>query len=243
MVYSIGYFEKNRPYKFFGGTPENITKNLKKITFNNKAENISKIEVIFQNGKNFTINIEEENKRFRFDEESGNMIRLPRNIYNIFYSKLFKDYKYKEKEIWQGIYHRYDAFELNEEQIENFPNILFTIGNKVLILNKKNAIMTENNYLLIDKLDNNNDFYFGQKFFDLFEITEFDLHSGDVNLYSDKNKNYIYVREDNKKDIIKSNFDFIVIIVFIILISMAMTIFKNYYKNKKIEYYNQYYDI
>ena len=171
------------------------------------------------------------------------MIRLPRNIYNIFNNILFKDYKYKEKVILQDIYARYDAFELNEEQIENFPNILFTIGNKVLILNKKNAIMTENNYLLIDKLDNNNDFYFGQKFFDLFEITEFDLHSGDVNLYSDKNKNYIYLKEDNKKDIIKSNFDFIVIIVSIILISMAMTIFKNYYKNKKIEYYNQYYEI
>ena len=31
MVYSIGYFEKNRPYKFFGGIPENITKNLKKL--------------------------------------------------------------------------------------------------------------------------------------------------------------------------------------------------------------------
>ena len=44
MIYSIGYIEKNRPYKFFGGTPGNITKNLKKITFNHKTENISKIE-------------------------------------------------------------------------------------------------------------------------------------------------------------------------------------------------------
>ena len=244
MIYSIGYYENYRPYKFFGGTPNKIIKNLQKFTFNNNTDIISKIEIKFDNGKNFTINIEEKNKRFQFDEEYGNMIGLPYNIFNIFYNKIFKDYK--EEEIFGGFYVRYHVYKLNEEQIKAFPNITFTIGNKILNLNRKNAISTKNNYLFIHKYSyyyNEDEFHFGQKFFELFNITEFDLHSGDTNLYLEKNKDYIIEKEDNKKNIKNSDFDIIVIIFFMILISMIITVFKNYYKNKKIEYYNQYYEI
>ena len=169
------------------------------------------------------------------------MIGFPRNIFYIFYNILFKDYK--EKEFYDGCYVKYDVYELKKEQIEVFPNISFTIGNKIINLNKKNVFLNKNNGLFIHKLDYSDEFYFGQKFFELFKSTEFDLHSGDINLYLDKNKDYIIEKEDIKKDINNSDINIIVIIFFIILISMVMTIFKNYYKNKKIEYYNQYYDI
>ena len=234
MVYSIGYYENHRPYKFFGGTPEKIIKNLTKFTINNKTDFVSKIEIKFDNGTYFTINIEEKNKRFIFDEEFWNMIGLPKNIFDIFYNKLFKDYK---EEIFYGGYDiRYGGYKLNEEQIEAFPNISFTIGNKIINLNKKNAIFYNKN-LLIYQYNFTENFYFGQKFFELFEITEFDLHTNDINLYLDKNKDYIY----EKKDIKNSNL--YNIIFFLLLISIIITILKNYYKNSKIEYYNQYYEI
>ena len=51
MIYSIGYYDENyESYKFFGGTPQKIIKNLKKFTFNNKTDFISKIEIKFDNG-------------------------------------------------------------------------------------------------------------------------------------------------------------------------------------------------
>ena len=238
MIYSIGYDENNKKAKFFGGTPVKIIKNLNKFTFNNKTDFISKIVIKFHNGKNFTINITEKNKRFIFKEEYDNIIYLPTNIFNIFYNILFKDYK--EKKISGGIYIKNRAYKLNEEQIKVFPNISFTIGNKILNLNNKNIIFRNKNYLFINKLDEfEDDFYFGQKFFELFEITEFDLHTNDINLYMDKNKDYIIEKKDNKK----YNFIIIAYIFFLLLISIIITVLKNNYKNKKIEYYNQFYDI
>jgi len=151
MIYSIGHYDNNEPFKFFGGTPVKIIKNLNKFTFNNKIDFISKIVIKFDNGKNFTINIEEKNKRFIFKEEYGNIIYLPLNIFNIFYNILFKDYK--EKKIYGGIYTKNRAYELNEEQIKVFPNISFTIGNKILNLNNKNVFLRNKNYLFINNLD------------------------------------------------------------------------------------------
>ena len=241
MIYSIGHYDNNEPFKFFGGTPVKIIKNLNKFSFNNKIDFISKIVIKFHNGKNFTINIEEKNKRFIFKEEYGNIIYLPSNIFNIFYNILFKDYK--EKKIYGGIYTKNRAYELNEEQIKVFPNISFTIGNKILNLNNKNVFLRNKNYLFINNLDFEDDFYFGQKFFELFEITEFDLHTNDINLYMDKNKDYIIEKNDNKKNIKNSNFNIIAIIFFLLLISIIITVLKNNYKNMKIEYYNQFYDI
>ena len=93
MIYSIGYYENNESFKFFGGTTKKIIKNLNKFSFNNKTDFISTIDIINNNEKIITINIEEKNKRFRFNEEYGNMFGLPSNMFNIFYNILFKDYK------------------------------------------------------------------------------------------------------------------------------------------------------
>ena len=93
MIYSIGYYENNESFKFFGGTTKKIIKNLNKFSFNNKTDFISTIDIINKKEKIITINIEEKNKIFVFDEEYGNMIGLPSNIFKIFYNLLFKDYK------------------------------------------------------------------------------------------------------------------------------------------------------
>ena len=55
IKYSIGHYDNNEPFKFFGGTQVKIIKNLNKFTFNNKIDFISKIVIKFDNGKNFTI--------------------------------------------------------------------------------------------------------------------------------------------------------------------------------------------
>ena len=96
MIYSIGYYENNEPFKFFGGTPDKIIKNLNIFTFNNKADFISKIGIINNNGKIITINIEEKNKIFRFDEEYGNMIGLPLKFLIFFIIYCLKIIKNKE---------------------------------------------------------------------------------------------------------------------------------------------------
>ena len=187
-------------------------------------------------GKIIQFNIEEKNKRFSFDEEFGNMIGLPENIFDIFYNIIFKDYW--EIPIYEGFYARYNSFVLIEKQIDVFSNISITIGNKIINLNKQ--IFKTENTLYINKILFEHDFYFGLKFLELFNIIEFDLYTNDINLYMEKNKDYIIEKKDNKKDYKNSNLNIFTIVFFLLLISIIITALKNSYKNKKIEYYHQY---
>ena len=242
MIYSIGKNEYREPYKFFGGTPQNITKNLNKFTLNTKE--ITEIKIEFANGTNYIID-EFDNKLVEFKEGESSMLCLPEDIL-IQFQKLFLN-QFKECTYNFKLFEGSGVYKLNEGQKKLFPNINFKIGNKILILNQENAFwpkyITEDIYLFINSRPCNN-FVFGLKFLQLFDVSEFNLDSGEINLYLNKNKNYIVDEKENyKNENLKSNIHIIFIIFSIFIFSITLTYSKKYVKNKKIEYYNYYYEI
>ena len=242
MIYSFGRNEYREPYKFFGGTPQNVTKNLNKFTLNTKE--ISEIKIEFVNGTNYIIN-GFNNNQVEFKEDESSMLCLPENILNKF-QKLFLN-QFKESIYNFKLFEGSGVYKLKKGQKALFPNINFKIGNKILILNQENSLwpnyINDDIYLFINNRPCNN-FIFGLKFLSLFDVSEFNLDSGEINLYLNKNKNFIVEeKEKYKNENLKSHIHIIIIIFSIFIFSVILTYSKTYYKNKKIEYYNYYYEI
>lgn len=241
MFYSIGNNEDNESYKFFGGTPINLVENLNKFSFHKNTDKISEIKIEFNNGTDYLIN-NFDNELVEFREDEYSLLCLPENILNQFKNLFLNNF---EETIYNyKIFYRLTTYKINEKQKELFPKISFRIGNKIFNLNRKNAFSTkynleDDNYFIIrtpcDKI------IFGLKFLELFNFREFNLETGEINLYLDKSKNFLVEKEENNKTIYKSSICFIIIIISIFFVSLILTKAKNYYKNKKIEYYNYYY--
>jgi len=232
-IYSIGKDENGNPYKFFGGTPKNIIKNLYKITLNNKTNKITEIKIEFDNKTNYIINLD-KNISVDIKEDFYSGICLPENVLSEF-KDLFLN-QYKEFKYDYEIFRSYYIYKLTEEQKNNFPNIKIKIGNKNFIFNKDNIInflgnnLEDKNYLFINKVSCDN-FTFGLKVLELFEINEFDLESGDINLYLNKTSNLIETM-DNKITFV---------ILFIYFTLFVLVFFANiYYINSNKEYYYNY---
>ena len=241
MIYSIGKDENGMPYKFFGGTPQNITKNSYKYTFNNKANKIIGIDIEFNNKTKYNIDLKNKNELFEIKEDFYSMICLPENILTKFTELFLKDYKVYDYQY--EVFRSYYIYKLTDEQKKLFPTILFKIENLNFTLNNKNIIFNhaddskEGNYLFINKVPCNN-FIFGLKFLELFDISEFNLESGEINLYLNKGNNALAGKGNNI-----DNYSIIIIVLSFFGISMIIILVRIYNKNKKMEYYNYFYDI
>ena len=242
MIYSIGKDEDNESYKFFGGTPLNLIQNLNKFNFHKNTDKIQEIKIQFYNGTNYVID-KFDNELIEFREDEYSLLCLPENILNKFRNLFLKDF---EETIYNyKIFNSLTTYKINKHLKYLFPNISFTIGNKIFNLNKENAFSTkydlDDDYFFIirtpcDKL------IFGLKFLELFNFREFNLETGEISLYLDKYSNVMLEKEENKKTILNSSICFIIIFISIFFVSLILTKAKNYYKNKKIEYYNYYYN-
>lgn len=106
--------------------------------------------------------------------------------------------------------------------------------------------MNQNIYYIESKpCYDSNKIKFGVKFLELFNYYEFDLMSGEYNLYLDKNKYYIF-EEENKKIILndsKTQINAIIILFIFVMLCFTLVIFKEYHRNKKIESFNHYFEI
>jgi hypothetical protein len=226
-VYSIGKDENGSPYKFF-----NI-KNLNKITFNNKTNKITEIKIEFNNKSNYIINLD-KNITIDIKEDFYSGICLPGNILSKF-KDLFLN-QYREFKYDYEIFRSYYIYKLNEEQKSNFPNIKIKIGNKNFIFNKDNIINflgnnhEDKNYLFINKVSCDN-FTFGSKVLELFEVSEFNLESDIKNLYLNKTSNLIETK-DNK-------ITFVILLIYFVLFVLVLSA-NIYYINKNKEYYYNY---
>ena len=235
-IYSIGNLNNNI-YKFFGGMPDNIikVKQLNKYSFN-KNDKVSEVIIGFSNGDN---NIYKVNKLVEIKESYSLIVCFP-DIPSIF--------KHYEKfEHFEGIYDRYILYKLSDKQQIEFANISFKIGNKTINLDKDKLVFDSRNgyYLYISQITCNN-FVFGKKFLDLIDFREFNLETGEINLYVNKRNSIIKEDKENKKIILNSSFNkiYLIIIIFSFTIfMMSITIVKNFHKKKKIEYFNNYYNI
>ena len=244
MTYSIGKNEDNQPYKFFGGTPKNLIKNLNKFTFYTNSSKIINIKIEFNvknsNETKYIIN-NFDNDFVEFREDEYSLICLPENILYQF-KNLFL-YNFEECIYNYKIFNSLGTYKIKRKDKNIFPNISFNIDSKIFNLNKENAFWynyeDESLYFFINKSPCDN-IVFGLKFLELFNFREFNLENGEINLYLDKKKNYMVEKGDRK--IILNSCIFIIIILSFLLFSFTLTKGKNYYKNKKLEYYNYYYD-
>ena len=252
MLYSFGINERNEFYKFYGGIPENLTKNLNKITFNNETDKLSEINFELNNGTNFTLNIIRD-YLFKIDDTKDFFFCLP---YNIFYTfkELFANntlYIYYPNDI---VYQKTLLYYLNKTEKEIFPkSISFKIGNKNIILKKDQMIS-------LDYINKNSSFFlllinsepcynekmiFGKKFLEFFNFYERDLESGEYNLYLNKSSENIIKEEERENILLNSDSkNQINIIIFIFIVcTLTLGIFRQYHRSKANESFNYYFEI
>lgn len=233
-IYAIGNLN-NKLYKFYGGLPEDIIKEkqLNKYSFN-KNDKVSEVIVGFSNGGN---NIYKVNKLVEISTSEFLAVCIPNE------PSIFKDY---EKIKYLDVIHASFIYKLSDKQQRDFANIFFKIGNKTINLDKDKLLFnTSDGYYLYINYNCQN-FVFGKKFLNLIDFKEFDLETGELNLYVDKRKDIIKEDIENKKVLLNSGFNkiYLIIIFFsFIIFLMSITVVKNYHKKKKIEYYNNYYNI
>ena len=252
MLYSFGINERNELYKFYGGIPENLKKNLNKITFNNKTDKLSEINFELNNGTNFTLNIKRD-YLFKIDDTKDFFFCLP---YNIFYT--FKElFTNNTLEIYYPndiVYQKTLLYYLNKTEKEIFPkSISFKIGNKNIILKKDQMIS-------LDYINKNSSFFlllinsepcynekmiFGKKFLEFFNFYERDLESGEYNLYFNKSSENIIKEEEKENILLNSDSKNQINIIIFIFIACTLTlgIFRQYHRRKANESFNYYFEI
>ena len=243
LVYSIAKNEYNESYKYFGGTPKNLLKNLNKFSLNNKTEKISEINIKLNNGKNKNIKLNLEESSFEINEGKDEIICFPEKILKEIQKLVFN--KYNRAIFYYDLYFGTYIYSLLHEQINTFPEISFKIGNKIFTLNKDNAFLkgkNETHYFLFINNYSCNKFIFGLEFLELFDIREFNLENQEIYLYLDKNKNYLIEEKENKKNILNSKLNIYIFFSFIIGV-IIFSLKKIYHKKKRIEFYNHYFDI
>jgi len=259
MFYKYNYIDNliyaiDSEYKYFGGLPNYKDSNFEKFTFNNNKENITEINIELNNGTKIVKNI---NYNFEITEQKIGLVYLPEEIFSFFYEIFLKDYEKdkhiksymfypEEDEVKMGIIDSDDIFKVNNKQKKLFPNIWFKIGNKKFLINGYNAIHGGRLYII----KGYSSFVFGQDFLEIFDIREFNITSGEINLYTNKVKPHIKIVEEKnnlkKKGISEQGLPFlsIVIIIFISIITITTLYFHRKYNKKiKIDYYNYYYNV
>ena len=146
-------------------------------------------------------------------------------------------------------------FDLNDAQRIKFPELKFKIGNKIITLNKidliyEDSVITKkgghkyediHNYLLIKNTPCQNN-VFGLKFLEKFKIREYNLETKEINLYLEKDKNFIINERDTKLKLNSyTNFAFLILLS-IVFVSIIM-LFTNPPKKEYYHYINNNYDI
>ena len=126
------------------------------------------------------------------------------------------------------------------------------IGNKNITINRDQVLLhTEgsDDYFL-EISDSCWKITFGKKFIKLFELSEFNMKTKEVSLFMNKKNKTIAETEINneiRKEVlnsnINSNYYIIILLLSFIVFMISITLVKNYHKNKKVLYYNEYYNI
>ena len=245
MIYSYGRVN-NTKYKYFGGTPENIIKarKLKKFTFK-KDEYVSKIIIRIPDqyseiyGNEIVDTLNGEGRYIEIEENGIFSLCIPRQhgkLLNLFGIDENSEY-YKNNFLYQ----------LNITKQKFFESISLMIGNKNITLNRDSILFSD---YRLDIQFGCKTITFGSHFLDLFEFIEFDMETNEINFFMSQNSTILTEKEVNneiKKELmnssINSNYYFVILLLSFIVFMMSITLVKNYHKNKKIKYYNEYYNI
>ena len=252
MIYSYGILNK-KYYKYFGGFPENIIKEkkLKKITFS-KDDKVSKI--IVRNPEDLSTEIygndiidilDGERRSIEIVDNLHSMVCIPHR-----HAKFLAIYELGMYE--EDLFKRKLYYKLDKSQQKFFGSISFIIGNKNVTINRDDILLkstgTEYYFLAIDTCCQQ--FTFGIKFLNLFEFSEFNMETNEVSLFMSQNNKIITEKEANneiKTEVLNSNINcnyyIVILLLSFIAFMISITLVKNFHKNKKIQYYNEYYNI
>ena len=264
LLNTLGYInnkfyleDKEKNYLFYGGIPQNVGKNynifsLKGLTYIN-----FKMEVKFYNGTIYETSVEKT--QISFNSRHKYIICLNPPIFNLFKKLILKNfdgeycnrtYSHDEYNFEENL-RIYKAFSCKKfkicsfkKEIKNlFPNFTFTIGNKILNLNKYNIFKDLDDIytdLLIDSSPCNT-LEFGKYFFELFDYSEYDKDTKIAKMYLEKNNSVFKEIEENfvnNKYIKTSKIDILILCSIIFMVTLFDIIIIN--KSKKIKYFNYY---
>ena len=236
-IFSIGKNLENEPFKYFGGTPKEIIKHTNKFTFDMNNSTVSKIEIIFKD-KNKDV--------LRINPTKSNKVEFIDNPYLICltpevleeFKKLFlnqyEKYKFTEYDS-ESCPYTYNIYKMKLKQMKTIPEIKFRIGNITISLNKEKLFR---NLLYIQNTPCAN-FVFGLNFLEKFQIREYDLENNEINLYLDKNKNFLTIENETNLQLNSYSYTFLTFIILLFMISATILIyFINYPKFKNFKYLN-----
>jgi len=247
-VFSLGKNLGNEPYKYFGGTPKEIKEHTNKFSFDINNNSISEIKIIFNDKNKDTMKINPiKNNKVEFIDDPY-LICLTPEVLNEF-KKLFlnqyEQYEYTDYDFEIKCRYRYKIYKLTPEQINSIPEIKFKIGNITISLNKEDLVYEVINYEILKLLFIENtpcdNFVFGSKFLEKFQIREYDLETNEFNLYLDKNKSLLTIENETNLKLNSYSYNSLTFVILLFMVLSTIFIyFINYPKFKNNEYLNYY---
>ena len=247
-IFSIGKNLENEPFKYFGGTPKEIIKHTNKFTFDMNNSTVSKIEIIFKDKNKDVLRINPtKSNKVEFIDDSY-LICLTHEALDEF-KKLFlnqyEKYQFHEYDFESKCRYRYNIYKLTPEQIKTIPEIKFKIRNITISLKKEDLVydVIEFEILKLLYIENTpcDNFVFGSKFLEKFQIREYDLENNEFNLYLDKNKSLLTIENETYLRLNSYSYFSLTFIILLFMVSSTFLIyFINYQKFKNSDYLSYY---
>jgi len=248
-IFSLGKNLENEPYKYFGGTPKEIMDNTNKFTFDmNNNYTVSEIKIMFNDKNKDVIKINPtKNNKVEFIDDSY-LICLTHEALDEF-KKLFlnqyEKYQFHESDFESKCRYRYNIYKLTPEQIKTIPEIKFKIRNITISLKKEDLVydVIEFEILKLLYIENTpcDNFVFGSKFLEKFQIREYDLETNEFNLYLDKNKSLLTIENETYLRLNSYSYTSLTFIILLFMVSSTFLIyFINYQKFKNSDYLSYY---
>ena len=256
MIYAIGYdgyyckydgnyyehmdFVTNFKFRFYGGAPNRITKNLIKNSFSPK-DTVKEININYLNGTKINIQIDKEKKGSNLVEinENNFFICFPEYILEQIKDFILKDLKVRKGGIGLDDYLMYD---INYKVFNSFPeNITFKIGNRIIIIYKEYLSPDFRHNDLFIQYTPCEHFVIGYPFLRFVDMREYNFETNETNLYLRKNNSIIIEEKEMKINSYKISY-FIFVFMAISLINVLI-FWRKKNREKNAEEFKEYYII
>ena len=256
MIYAIGYdgyyckydgnyyehmdFVTNFKFRFYGGAPNRITKNLIKNSFSPK-DTVKEININYLNGRKINIQIDKEKKGSNLVEfnENNFFICFPEYILEQIKDLILKDLKVRKDGIGLDDYLMYD---INYKVFNSFPeNITFKIGNRIIIIYKEYLSPDFRHNDLFIQYTPCEHFVIGYPFLRFVDMREYNFETNETNLYLRKNNSIIIEEKEMKINSYKFSYFIFIFMAFSLINVFIFWRKKN--REKNAEEFKEYYII
>ena len=213
MIYAIGYDGNyckyleyglgNFIFRFYGGAPKRLIKNLIKYSFSPK-DIVKEININYSNGTKLNIQIDQDKKENNLVEfnENNYFICFPEYILEQIKNLILKNFNVELSGIGLDDYLMYN---INNSIFNILPdNFTFLIRNRIITITKEILSPDLRNYDLFIQYTPCDHFVFGHPFLRHVDMREYYLETNETNIYVRKN-NSIIIEEKEKEKEMKMN--------------------------------------